>query len=116
VPKPVHPFTSHQARWTRAVTNLSMAHEQAKNEAVGHVHEHVTAAAKKAPGMDPDHVGAYWYQGRPYIQVQPGTKTEELEYGNQEKAPQATIRNAARRADKDAVKIYHTTLWRGLGI
>jgi hypothetical protein len=115
VPKSVHPFTYHQARWSEALKNLSSAHEQARNAAVGHIHEQIVSAAQGA-GMDPNHVGTFWYKDRPHISVLPGTKTEELEYGNLDRAPQATIRNAARRADRQAAKIYHSTLWRGIGL
>ena len=108
------PFANHHVRWSKAIDNLSSAHEQAKNEAVGHIHQRITAAAEDSPGMDPEHVGTFWYKGRPHISVQ--GDTADLEYGTLSQAPRATIRNAARRADRDAVKIYHSTFRNGLGI
>ena len=113
--KPVHPFTQHHARFTRAVANLSNAHEQAKNAAVGHVGSHVHQAAKRA-GMSTDDVGTFWYQGRPQVSVRSGTKAEELEYGTLSQAPNATVRNAARSVDKQAAHIYHSTMRKSLGI
>jgi hypothetical protein len=115
VTKPVHPFTQHHARFSRAVANLPTAHDQAKEAAVGHIHAHVTDAAKRA-GMDTDDVGTFWYQDRPHVSVRPGTKAEKLEYGTLNQAPNATVRNAARSANQSAVKMYHTTMRRGLGI
>lgn len=112
--KPVHPFTHHQARWSNALKNLSSAHESAKNAAVGHIHQRVTIAAERAD-MDSNDVGTFWYHERPHISIQPG-KTADLEYGTLDQAPRATIRNAARRADREAVKIYHNNLWRGIGL
>lgn len=113
--KPVHPFTQHHARFTRAVANLSSAHDQAKDAAVAHIGEHVTQAAKRA-GMDPDDVGVFWHQDRPRTSVRPGSKAEQLEYGDLTRAPNATVRNAARSANQDAVRLYHKTMRKGLGI
>lgn len=113
--KPVHPFTQHRARFNRAVANLPTAHDQAKDAAVSHVAAHVTHAAQRA-GMDSDDVGTFWYQDRPRISVRPGSQAEKLEYGTMANAPQATVRNAARTANHDAVRIYHSTLRKGLGI
>ena len=116
MPKPVHPFTYHQARWSKALENLSSAHETAKNAAVGHIHQKVAAAADASPGMDSQHVGAFWHRDQPHIAIQQGTPTAELEYGTLTNAPRATIRNAAHRAGKDAVRIYRNTVWDGLDL
>ena len=113
--KPVHPFTQHHARFSRAVANLSNAHDQAKDAAVDHVGNHVTQAAKRA-GMDPDDVGTFWYKDRPQVSVRPGTKAEKLEYGDMSSAPQSTVRNAARSANQEALRVYHKTMRKGLGI
>lgn len=114
--KAVHPFTQHLARWKEAQKRLPQAHEQAKSEAVGHIHRAVISAAHRSPGMDPDDVGTIWYKQQPHIAVRGGTNTEALEYGTLTEAPRATIRNAARRADKEAVRVYHSTLWKGMGV
>ncbi len=115
MPGAVHPFTHHLARWKEARKNILPAHEQAKNEAIGHIHGAVVSAAKNSPGMDPNHVGAYWYRGKPHISVEQGTETERLEYGDLTSAPRATIRNAARRSEKTAVTVYRQHLKKGLG-
>ena len=113
--KPVHPFTQHHARFNRAVANLSSAHDQAKDAAVSHVGSHVYHAAERA-GMSRDDVGTFWYQDRPQVSVRAGTKAEKLEYGDLTRAPNATVRNAARTANKDAERIYHSTMRKGMGI
>ena len=112
---PSGPFANHRARWSEAVKNLPSAHDVAKNEAVGHIRDHVVSAAEGA-GMDPNHVGVFWYQGRPHLSVERGTETEALEYGDLDRAPQATLRNAARNADKTAARVYHNTFVRELGL
>ena len=113
--KPVHPFTQHHARFSRALVNLPTAHDQAKEAAVAHVGTHVHHAAKRA-GMDTDDVGTFWFKDRPYISVRHGSDAERKEYGDLKTAPQATVRNAARSANHDAVNVYHRTLRKGLGI
>lgn len=115
MPKMAHPFTHHLARWKEAQKRLPAAHEQAKDEAVGHIHRAVVAAAQKAPGMDPKHVGAYWYRGNAHVVIEPGSETERLEYGDLDNAPQATIRNTANRALHPAGAIYRQTLKKELG-
>jgi hypothetical protein len=115
VTKPVHPFTQHHARFTRAVTNLPTAHEQAKQAAIAHVGTHVHHAANRA-GMETDDVGTYWYQGRPQVTVRPGSDAERQEYGDLTNAPQSTVRNAARSANRDAARLFHRTMREGLGI
>lgn len=113
--KPVHPFTQHHARFSRALANIPTAHDQAKEAAVAHVGTHVHQAAKRA-GMDPDDVGTYWYQDHPQVSVRPGSTAERKEYGDLTVAPQATVRNAARSANNDAARLYHRTMRDGLGI
>jgi len=115
VTKPVHPFTQHHARFTRALANLPNAHDQAKEAAVAHVGSHVFHVAERA-GMSIDDVGTYWYQDRPQVSVRPGSDAERLEYGDQTIAPRATVRNAARSISRDAARTYHSTLRKGLGI
>lgn len=113
--KPVHPFTQHAARFSRAIAKLPMAHDQAKEAAVSHVGNHVQNAAQRA-GYDTDDVGTYWYQGQPRVSVRPGSKAEKLEYGTLTNAPQSTVRNAARAANQSAVQTYHRTMRKELGI
>jgi hypothetical protein len=115
VTKPVHPFTQHHARFSRALAAIPTAHDQAKQAAVAHVDSHVSHAARRS-GMNTDDVGTYWYQGRPQVSVRPGTEAERQEYGDQDIAPRATVRNAARSANRDAAQIFHRTIRKGLGI
>lgn len=114
MPNPVHPFTSHQARWTRAVNNLSSAHASAKDQAVRHIKGRVTTAAERAK-MDPSQVGVFWHKQQPHIAIAPG-ETADREYGTLTANPEGVIRNTARRADKEAETVYHTTLRKGLGV
>lgn len=114
MPNPVHPFTSHQARWTRAVNNLSSAHASAKDQAVSHIKAKVTTAAERARMSTAD-IGVFWHKQQPHLSIAPGP-TADREYGTLISNPEATIRNAASRADDGAAKVYHRTLRNGLGI